>query len=97
MVFMPKDVAGKERKLARPYHGPYRVLSLTSTNAEVQLIEHPEYAPIFVAMDRLRKCYPELPDVSWTGRRQRRHRARRRLGRVLRSVMLRNHQEELVQ
>ena len=28
----------KDRKLARPYHGPFRIVHLTPTNAEVQLI-----------------------------------------------------------
>ena len=29
MVFMPSDVTGKDRKLARPYHGPFRIVNLT--------------------------------------------------------------------
>ena len=37
MVYMPGDVSGKKWKIARPYHGPYRILSVTPTNAEVQL------------------------------------------------------------
>ena len=39
MVFMPSEVTGKDRKLARPYHGPFRIIHLTPNNAEVQLIE----------------------------------------------------------
>ena len=69
MVFMPRDVTGKDRKLARPYHGPFRVVHLTPSNAEVQLIERPQDQTIFVAIDRLRKCYQELSDRSWTGRK----------------------------
>ena len=41
MVYMPGEVSGKKWKIARPYHGPYRILSVTPTNAEVQLIESP--------------------------------------------------------
>ena len=33
MVHMPREVSGKDWKLARPYHGPYRVISVTPTNA----------------------------------------------------------------
>ena len=62
MVFMPSDVTGKDRKLARPYHGPFRIVNLTRTNAEVQLIERPHDQTIFIAIDRLRKCYPELSE-----------------------------------
>ena len=29
MVYMPGDVSGKSWKLARPYHEPFRILSLT--------------------------------------------------------------------
>ena len=32
MVFMPSETTGKDRKLARPYHGPFRVVSLTATS-----------------------------------------------------------------
>ena len=71
MVYMPGDVTGKNWKLARPYHGPFRILSLTPTNAEVQLIEKPGDPSSFVALSRLRRCYPEMTDASWTGRKKR--------------------------
>ena len=78
MVYMPGDVAGKAWKLARPYHGPYRVISLTPTNAEVRLIEKPNDPTLFVTISRLRKCYPEIPvDASWTGRIKKTKRKRR--------------------
>ena len=69
MVFMPSDVTGKDRKLAHPYHGPFRIICVTPTNAEVQLIERPHDQSIFyeVAMERLRKCYPEQTNDCWTG------------------------------
>ena len=70
MVYMPTDVTGKERKLARPYHGPYRIVTLTLTNAEVKLVDSVDDPSIFVALDRLRHCYPEIPDASWTGHRK---------------------------
>ena len=67
MVYMPGDVTGKSWKLARPCHGPFRILSLTPTNAEVQLIEKPGDPSLFAALGRLRRCYPEMTDASWTG------------------------------
>ena len=72
MVYMPSEVQGKNRKLARPFHGPYRVLSVTPTNAEVRLVDDPTSAPIFVSLDRVRHCYPEQEDICWTGGRKRR-------------------------
>ena len=50
MVYMPRDVSGKDWKLARPYHGLYRIISLTPTNAEVQLVEKPSDPTLFIAI-----------------------------------------------
>lgn len=73
MVHMPINASGKDRKLACPYHGPYRILAITPTNAKVKLVDCVDDRSIFVALDRLRRCYPELPDTSWTGRQRKTH------------------------
>ena len=39
---MPSDSTGTNWKLARPYHGPYRVLQVTPTNAEMRLVDQPK-------------------------------------------------------
>ena len=77
MVYMPAKVKGKDRKIAHPYHGPYRVLSLTPTNAEVRLIDDPTNEPIFVALERIRLCYPEQGGTTWTGRQKKKRRSKR--------------------
>ena len=69
MVHMLQSVSGKAWKLASPFYGPYRVLSLTSTNAEVKLIDKPDSESIFVALNRVSLCYPELPSKSWSGQK----------------------------
>ena len=48
--YMPKSVKGKAWKLVRPFHGPYRVLSVTPTkfNVEVRLVDQPGADAIFV-------------------------------------------------
>jgi len=75
MVYMPSEVQGKTRKLARPFHGPYRILTLTPNNAEVVLVEKPNEPSIFVALNRVRLCYTEMDDTSWTGpKRKKKHR-----------------------
>ena len=74
MVHMPAAVTGKAWKLARPYHGPYRVLSVTPTNVEARLVDEVDAESIFVAVNRVRPCRPELPDTSWTGRKTRKRR-----------------------
>ena len=75
MVLMPTEAKGEKRKLAWPFHGPFRVLTVTSTNAEVRLVDDPKAASIFVALDRVRLCYPEQADVTWTGRSKKRARS----------------------
>ena len=41
MIHMPAESQGKDRKLCHPFHGPYRVPSLTQTNVEVRLVDVP--------------------------------------------------------
>jgi len=67
MVHMPNEVQGTTWKFARPFHGPFRVVSLTPTNAEVRLIDEPRSDSMFVSLSRVRPCYEELPDASWRG------------------------------
>lgn len=54
MVYFPNLVKGKAWKFARPFCGPYKILSITPTNAEVQLWNNSKDKPIFVALDRIR-------------------------------------------
>ena len=77
MVYMPIDVQGQDRKLARPFHGPYRVLAVTPTNAEVRLVGQPTGESIFVSLDRVRRCYLEQGNETWTGKRGHPSRKRR--------------------
>ncbi len=67
MVHMPGEVQGKTWKFARPFHGPFRVLSLTPTNAEVRFVDEPKSHSIFDSLNRVRKCYEELPEESSRG------------------------------
>ena len=67
MVHMPAESQGKDWKLCRPFHGPYRVLSVTPTNVEVRLVDAPTDEPIFVNLNQVHLCYPEQSDKTWTG------------------------------
>ena len=76
-VHMPGDVSGKAWKFARPFHGPYRILELTPTNASVRLVNRPQDTPIFVSLQRIRTCPKEIPDEkSWSGQKQQRKRVK---------------------
>ena len=74
MVHMPHEATGKAAKLARPYFGPYRILSVTPTNAEVRLVDKPDESSIFISLSRIRPCYAELSDTSWSGHTRKRKR-----------------------
>ena len=39
----------------------------TNLDSEVKPVDKPEAEAIFVSLDRIRPCYPELPDISWCG------------------------------
>lgn len=67
MVHFPSALRGKAWKFARPYYGPYKILSLTPTNAEVQLVDHPNKESLFVALDRVKPCYDEIQSEVWLG------------------------------
>ncbi len=67
-IHMPQMQQGKLRKLARPYCGPYRVEAVTPTNIRAVPVDKPNAEPI---LRRVRPSYPELPNVSWTGKRRR--------------------------
>ena len=69
MVLMPPEQTGKRRKLNRPYFGPYRVLEVHPNGVTVVPVDRPKDPSIRVNLDRVTLCYPELPDVSWTGGR----------------------------
>ena len=72
---MPMETTGARRKLASPFYGPFRVLAVTPTNAEVRLVDNPKAASIFVALDHVRLCFPEQGNETWTGKSKRRRRA----------------------
>ena len=74
MVRMPHEASGKLRKLALPYHGPYRVLDVTPNDVSVRPVDRPDEEPIFVNLERVTRCPDALPDVSWLGPRTRRRR-----------------------
>ena len=64
-LFTPAEQTGENRKLARAYHGPYRVIKLTPNNAHIRRIDKPEGELLLVAIDRLRRCPNEVADVFW--------------------------------
>jgi len=64
-LFKPAEKTGENRKLARPYHGPYRIVDVTSNNASLCRVDRPHEEPVLVALSRLRRCPSEVKNVFW--------------------------------
>lgn len=64
-LFKPAEVTGERRKLARPFHGPYRLLEVGPNTAKIRRVDRPEEEPILVSLDRLRKCPVEVGEEFW--------------------------------
>ena len=77
MVYMPHEHQGKNRKLALPYHGPFRILEVQPNCVVVRPVDKPDDQPIRVSMDRVTVCPDELPDVSWLGPKAKKRRSAR--------------------
>ena len=67
MVYMPQEAQGKDRKLALPYRGPYRILEVQTNCLLARPVDKPDMQAILVSMDRVVGCPKELPDASWLG------------------------------
>ena len=64
-VFMPRTKQNKAYKFARAFHGPYRVKEAFETGVVVLPVDRPNQEPIRVAIDRVRRCPRQIPDVFW--------------------------------
>ena len=72
LVCFPQDVTDAVRKLSRPWHGPYWVISLYSPNVSVTKVYFPQDRPICVHKSRVKPCHENFPaDFYWYGRKRR--------------------------
>ena len=56
LVKFPSEESGKQRKLSRPWHGPYRVMSMTDTDVTAIKIYFPEDGSIKIHQSRVSPC-----------------------------------------
>ena len=61
LVHFPAEETGKARKLARPWHGPYRVVSVVDPDVSVAKIHFPQDGAIHVHQSRVKFCPPGFP------------------------------------
>ena len=68
LIYFPQDKTGKHRKLSRPWHGPYRIISCNDPDVTAVKIFFPTDPPIQVHQSRVNKCPPSFPsDFYWYG------------------------------
>ena len=71
-IRFPQDETGKQRKLSRPWHGPYRVTALTQTDVTAVKVYYPNEGTIQVHMNRVVKCPSGFPPgCFWYGNKRR--------------------------
>ena len=62
--------SGKTYKLSRPFHGPYRIVTLHDNGADVRPVDRPQDVTIRLPFARLRVCPDEIPDKSYPQKSQ---------------------------
>ena len=71
LVRFPADETGKMRKLARPWHGPFRVMEQNDTNVTVTKVYRPQDGQIQVHKTRVTPCPDTFPaGYHWYGDRR---------------------------
>ena len=61
LIRFPQEESGRNRKLSRPKHGPYRVVSVSSPNVVAIKVYFPDETRIQVHMSRVYACPTEFP------------------------------------
>ena len=64
-VRFPQDETGRQRKLSRPWHGPYRIVERRDPDVTVVKVYAPQDGHIQIHQDRVTPCLPELPLLVW--------------------------------
>lgn len=71
LVYFPADDSGKQRKLSRPWHGPYRVVSKDDTNITASKVYLPDQKNIKVHQSRVQMCPLNFPaGYHWYGNKR---------------------------
>ena len=60
-LHVPSAKQGKAHKFARPFRGPYQIISLYDNGADKRPVNKAHQDTIRVSLNRLRKCPKEIP------------------------------------
>ena len=61
LVRFPQDETGAQRKLSRPWHGPYRIVSCDDPDLTVSKVYFLDEAHIQIHQMRVQRCPPSFP------------------------------------
>ena len=71
MIKFPHEESGKNRKLSRPWHGPWRIITMTDIDVTAIRIYFPEDGSIKVNQGRVTKCPMGCPTgCYWYGNKK---------------------------
>ena len=71
MIRFPQNETGARRKLSRPWHGPYRVLTTSETGITAEKVYAPQDGQIQVHLHRVTRCPRDFPaGYFWYGSRR---------------------------
>ena len=71
LIRFPQEESGANRKLSRPWHGPYRIESVSSTGVVAVKVYFPQEGSIQVHAQRVTKCPVNFPSgYYWYGNRR---------------------------
>ena len=71
LIRFPREETGKERKLSRPWHGPYRITECRTPDVTAIKVHCPQDGPIQVHQMRVTPCPVEFPaGYYWYGNKQ---------------------------
>ncbi len=71
LVKFPQEESGKQRKLSRPWHGPYRVLTCNDLDFTVSKVYFSQHGSIKVHQSRVAPCPAGFPSgYYWYGARR---------------------------
>ena len=71
LIRFPQEETGANRKLSRPWHGPYRVTSGSDTGVTAVKVYFPDEGPIQVHQSRVSRCPEVFPaGFYWYGNRR---------------------------
>ena len=82
----PSEKTGEARKLARSFHGPYKLVEVGTNTARIVRVDRPEEESLHVSLSRLRRCPEEIADEFWPPDSRRKGRKQTRRIRKFRSA-----------